>query len=97
VLDHCRAIDLIMHQGKLDEVYNVGADNEWANIDLAREILKILGKPESLLTSVKDRPGHDRRYAIDSTKLRRELGWKPSVSFDKGIAETIHCYTEAAK
>jgi len=97
VLDHCRAIDLIMHQGKPDEVYNVGADNEWANIDLARKILKILGKPESLLTSVKDRPGHDRRYAIDSTKLRRELGWKPSVSFDKGIAETIHCYTEAAK
>jgi dTDP-glucose 4,6-dehydratase len=80
VLDHCRAIDVIMHEGQPDEVYNVGADNEWANIDLAKKILKILGKPESLLTSVKDRPGHDRRYAIDSTKLRRELGWKPAVS-----------------
>ena len=95
VLDHCRAIDLIMHEGKPDEVYNIGADNERANIDLARQILKILGKPESLLTSVKDRAGHDRRYAIDSAKLRRELGWKPSTPFDKGLIETVHCYTEA--
>ena len=97
VLDHCRAIDLIMHESKPDEVYNIGADNEWANIDLARKILKILGKPESLLTSVKDRPGHDRRYAIDSAKLRRELGWKPSVTFDKGLIETVRRYSEAAK
>jgi dTDP-glucose 4,6-dehydratase len=97
VLDHCRAIDLIMHQGKPDEVYNVGADNEWANIDLAKKILKILGKRESLLTSVKDRPGHDRRYAIDSAKLRRELGWKPLIPFDQGLTETIHCYSDAGK
>ena len=97
VLDHCRAIDLIMHRGKPDEVYNVGADNEWANIDLARKILEILGKPDSLLTSVKDRPGHDRRYAIDSDKLRRELGWKPTTPFDKGLIDTIHCYSEAGK
>lgn len=97
VFDHCKAIDVIMHQGKPDEVYNVGADNEWANIELARKILKILGKPESLLTSVKDRPGHDRRYAIDSVKLRRELGWKPSITFDEGIIETVRCYSDAGK
>ena len=97
VLDHCRAIDLIMHHGKPDEVYNIGADNEWANIDLAKRILKILGKPESLLTSVKDRPGHDRRYAIDSAKLRRELGWEPSITFDKGLIDTVRRYSEADK
>jgi dTDP-glucose 4,6-dehydratase len=97
VIDHCRAIDLIMHQGKIDEVYNIGADNEWANIDLARKILQILGKPESLLTSVKDRPGHDRRYAIDSARVRRELGWEPSITFDLGLAETVRCYSEPGK
>ena len=97
VIDHCRAIDLIMHHGQPDEVYNVGADNEWANIDLAKKILKILGKPESLLQSVKDRPGHDRRYAIDSVKLRRELGWKPSITFDQGLLKTVRCYSEAGK
>ena len=97
VLDHCRAIDLIMHKGKPGEIYNVGADNEWANIDLAKKILQILGKPKSLLTSVKDRPGHDRRYAIDSAKLRRELGWKPTIPFDEGIAETIQHYSGAGK
>ena len=97
VLDHCRAIDLIMHQGKMDEVYNIGADNEWANIDLAKKILRIMGKAESLLTSVKDRPGHDRRYAIDSAKLSHELGWKPSIPFGKGLVETVRCYSEAGK
>jgi len=94
VRDHCRAIDLIMHKGKIDEVYNVGTDNEWANIELARRILRILDKPEALLQSVKDRPGHDRRYAIDSGKLTRELGWKPSVPFDRGLAETVRWYSE---
>jgi len=97
VLDHCRAIDLIMHKGRIDEVYNVGADNEWANIDLARKILQIIGRPESLLTSVKDRPGHDRRYAIDSAKLRSELGWKPTIPFNQGITETVRCYSKAGK
>jgi dTDP-glucose 4,6-dehydratase len=96
VRDHCRAIDLIMHKGKTGEVYNVGADNEWANIDLAKKILQIMQKPESLLTSVKDRPGHDRRYAIDSSKLVRELGWKPLVPFDKGLSETVACYCKAS-
>jgi len=89
VEDHCRAIDLIMHKGKIDEVYNVGTDNEWANIELARKTLRILNKPEALLQSVKDRPGHDRRYAIDSGKLTRELGWRPSIAFDQGLAETV--------
>jgi dTDP-glucose 4,6-dehydratase len=97
VLDHCKAIDIIMHKGKSGEIYNVGADNEWANIDLAKRILKILGKPESLLTSVKDRPGHDRRYAIDSNKFRRKLGWRPSITFDEGLAETVHHYSKSGK
>jgi dTDP-glucose 4,6-dehydratase len=92
VLDHCRAIDAIMHRGRPGEAYNVGAENEWANIELARKILAILGKPEDLLTSVKDRPGHDRRYAISSAKLRRELGWEPSTSFDQGLAATVEYY-----
>jgi dTDP-glucose 4,6-dehydratase len=86
-----------MHKGKSGEIYNVGADNEWANIDLAKRILKLLGKPESLLTSVKDRPGHDRRYAIDSAKLRHKLGWKPSIAFDEGLVETVHHYSQAGK
>ncbi|MDM7998663.1 MAG: dTDP-glucose 4,6-dehydratase [Dehalococcoidia bacterium] len=92
VLDHCRAIDCIMHRGKPGEVYNVGADNEMANIDLAKTILRILGKPESLLTSVKDRPGHDRRYAIDATKIGRKLGWSPAIPFDTGLPEAIRTY-----
>lgn len=97
VLDHCRAIDLIIHKGRLGEIYNVGADNELANIDLARRILRILDKPESLLTSVKDRPGHDRRYAIDGIKLRTELGWAPSIRFDEGLSRTIKHYCGAGR
>ncbi len=94
VLDHCQSIDLIMHKGRVGEVYNIGADDEWANIDLARKILQLLGKPESLLQSVQDRPGHDRRYAIGSDKLRRELGWQPSTPFDRGLAATVRHYTQ---
>ena len=94
VLDHCRAIDLILHKGEVGEVYNIGGDNEWANIELARKLLQITGKPENLLQSVPDRPGHDRRYALDSDKLRRELGWKPSVSFDHGLTETARWYSQ---
>ena len=97
VLDHCRAIDLILHRGKVGEVYNIGGDNEWSNIELAREILQITGKPENLLQSVPDRPGHDRRYALDSEKLRRELGWKPGVPFDQGLSETVRWYSEINK
>ena len=92
VLDHCRAIDLVLHKGKIGEVYNIGADNELANIDLAHKILQILDKPEKLLTSVKDRPGHDRRYAIDSTKIRMDLGWSAGITFDIGLTDTIRAY-----
>ena len=95
VLDHCRAIDLVIHKGKAGEVYNVGADNELANIDLARQILHILDKPEKLLTSVKDRPGHDRRYAIDCRKLQGQLGWAPSIHFAEGLARTAEHYSRA--
>ena len=97
VLDHCRAIDLILHRGKVGEVYNIGGDNEWANIELARKILQITSKPENLLQSVPDRPGHDRRYALSSDKLRRELGWKPRVTFDKGLSETARWYSDIRK
>jgi dTDP-glucose 4,6-dehydratase len=93
VLDHCRAIDLIMNKGKVGEVYNIGADSEWANTELARKILQITDKPEDLLQSVPDRPGHDRRYAIDSAKIRRELGWSPRVAFQSGLIETIDSYS----
>ncbi len=93
VLDHCRAIDVIMSGGAVGEVYNIGTDNEWANIDLARKVLGILGKPEDLLQSVTDRPGHDRRYALDGGKLKRELDWKPSIAFDDGLAETVRWYS----
>jgi dTDP-glucose 4,6-dehydratase len=95
VLDHCRAIDMVMHKGRPGEVYNVGADNELANIDLARRILRILDKPESLLTSVKDRPGHDRRYAIDSRKLHGQLRWAPSIHFAEGLARTVEHYSHS--
>jgi dTDP-glucose 4,6-dehydratase len=92
VLDHCRAIDMVIHKGRPGEVYNVGADNELANIDLARQILHIVNKPETLLTSVKDRPGHDRRYAIESAKIRRSLGWAPGNDFDTQLTSTIDWY-----
>jgi len=93
VIDHCRAIDLIMSEGRIGDVYNIGTDNEWANIDLAKKILQILGKSEDLLQSVTDRPGHDRRYALVGDKLKRELGWKPSISFDQGLTETVSWYS----
>lgn len=97
VRDHCEAIDIIMHRGRVGDVYNIGADNERANIDLARSILGILGKPETLLTSVKDRPGHDRRYAVSGSKLRQELGWSPRISFEAGLEETIKWYSTRAE
>ena len=93
VIDHCRAIDLIMSEGRIGAIYNIGTDNEWANIDLAKKILQILGKSEDLLQSVTDRPGHDRRYALVGDKLKRELGWKPSISFDQGLIETVSWYS----
>lgn len=92
VRDHCRAIDIVFHKGVPGEVYNVGGNNEKANIEIVKLILKELGKPESFIKYVKDRPGHDRRYAIDATKIKRELGWEPETRFEQGIKETIEWY-----
>lgn len=97
VLDHCGAIDLIMHKGKIGEVCNIGTDNEWANIELARKILQIMDKPEDLLQFVPDRPGHDRRYAVSSDKAKRELDWKPLTLFDHGLTTTVLWYSKDSK
>lgn len=102
VEDHARAIDLIFHQGKVAETYNIGGFNEWKNIDLIKVIIKIvdklLGHPEGysdhLITYVTDRAGHDLRYAIDSTKLKNELGWEPSLQFEEGIEKTVRWYLD---
>ncbi len=100
VKDHAAAIDLIFHKGKPGESYNIGGFNEWKNIDLVKLLCRLmdekLGRPtgesEKLITYVKDRPGHDRRYAIDATKIHKELGWKPSVTFEEGLSQTIDWY-----
>ena len=100
VEDHARAIDLIFHRGRVGETYNIGGSNEWRNIDLVRLLIattdRLLGRAEdeddNLITFVRDRAGHDLRYAIDSTKLREELGWKPEVSFEEGIERTVRWY-----
>ena len=92
VEDHCRAIDLILQNGKTGEIYNIGGHNEVRNIDIVRLICKELGKPESLITHVTDRKGHDMRYAIDPTKIHTELGWLPETKFADGIVKTIHWY-----
>lgn len=97
VEDHCRAIDLIVRQGQAGEVYNVGGHNEMRNIDIVRLICKELGKPESLITHVTDRKGHDRRYAIDPTKIQKEMGWLPETKFVDGIQKTIQWYLENRK
>lgn len=92
VEDHCKAIDLIIHDGRVGEVYNVGGHNEMHNIDIVKMICKALGKPESLITFVADRKGHDMRYAIDPTKIHEELGWQPETRFEDGIKRTIDWY-----
>lgn len=94
VEDHCKAIDLILRRGRLGEVYNVGGHNEMRNIDIVKLICRELGRPESLITYVEDRKGHDLRYAIDPSKLRRELGWGPETAFAQGIERTIQWYVE---
>ncbi|MEQ9262352.1 MAG: dTDP-glucose 4,6-dehydratase [Owenweeksia sp.] len=102
VIDHARAIDMVFHQGKEGETYNIGGFNEWQNIDLIKILIKQmdekLGRPsgesEKLITYVKDRPGHDRRYAIDANKIKNELGWEPSVTFEEGLSETIDWYLD---
>lgn len=92
VTDHCKAIDLVVRKGKVGEVYNIGGHNERTNLEVVKTILKALNKPESLIKFVTDRPGHDRRYAIDPTKIETELGWKPEYTFDTGIVKTIDWY-----
>lgn len=94
VEDHCPAIDLILQKGRVGEVYNVGGHNEMKNIDIVKLICKALGKPESLIHFVKDRKGHDRRYAIDPAKIHRELGWLPETKFADGIQKTIQWYLD---
>ena len=97
VIDHCSAIDTILEKGTIGEIYNIGGNNEKANIEIVKLIIKTLGKPEELITYVKDRPGHDRRYAIDNTKITSQLGWKPTYTFEQGIKETIQWYLDNQK
>lgn len=94
VEDHCSAIDLIIHDGRVGEVYNIGGHNERTNLEVVKTILRELGKEESLIEYVSDRPGHDRRYAIDPTKIKTELGWEPTTLFDTGIQKTIQWYLD---
>jgi dTDP-glucose 4,6-dehydratase len=102
VKDHAAAIDLVFHKGKIFDNYNIGGFNEWKNIDLVKLLCKLMdeklgnppGSSEQLITYIKDRPGHDRRYAIDATKINKELGWSPSVTFEQGLRETIDWYLE---
>jgi dTDP-glucose 4,6-dehydratase len=102
VKDHATAIDAVFHKGAVGQTYNIGGFNEWRNIDLVKLLCRLMdeklgrstGESESLITYVKDRPGHDRRYAIDASKINRELGWKPSVTFEEGLAQTIDWYLE---
>ena len=97
VSDHCAAIDTVLHKGRDGEVYNIGGNNEKANIEIVKLIIGTLGKSESLIKYVKDRPGHDRRYAIDNTKITTELGWEPEYTFEQGIRETINWYLDNEK
>ena len=105
VIDHARAIDLVFHEGKNTETYNIGGFNEWQNIELIKllcqqmdeKLGRAAGSSEKLITYVKDRPGHDRRYAIDASKIKNELGWEPSVTFEQGLAQTIDWYLQNEK
>jgi dTDP-glucose 4,6-dehydratase len=97
VLDHCRALELCLFKGKDGQVYNIGADNEINNLEIAGKIIKYFKKDKSVLEFVSDRPGHDRRYAVDSSKIKRELGWKPVYSFEKAFNDTIRWYVDNPK
>src|SRR5690625_5185443 len=97
VYDHCAALDVVLHKGKDDEVYNIGGNNEKVNLEIVELILEVLEKPKSLIRFVKDRPGHDRRYAIDNSKITKDLGWSPSYTFEQGMDETIQWYIDHAE
>jgi dTDP-glucose 4,6-dehydratase len=92
VTDHCKAIDMVIKKGRIGEVYNIGGHNEHTNLFIVKKILKQLGKDESLITHVKDRKGHDRRYAIDPAKIKNEIGWQPETDFEEGIVNTVNWY-----
>jgi dTDP-glucose 4,6-dehydratase len=92
VSDHCRAVDLILHRGQNGQVYNIGSNNEHTNLEITQRMLRILGLPEDRIEFVKDRPGHDVRYAIDAHKISKELGWEPLVDFERGFRETVEWY-----
>lgn len=94
VEDHCKAIDMILEKGRIGEVYNIGGHNERTNLEVVKTVLSILGKSDSLIKFVKDRPGHDMRYAIDPTKIKNELGWYPETTFEEGIKKTVKWYLE---
>ena len=94
VTDHCSAIDLVLHQGCSGEVYNIGGNNEWTNIEIVQTILAVIGKPQSLIRHITDRLGHDRRYAIDATKIKTQLGWVPRYSFATGMKDTVDWYIQ---
>lgn len=94
VEDNCRAIDLILHKGRISEIYNVGGNAEMRNIDIVKKALEIMGKDRTFITFVKDRPGHDYRYALDTSKIERELGWKPSVGIETGLMKAIDWYKD---
>ncbi len=92
VEDHCKALDLVVHKGRIGEIYNIGGDCEKTNLEIAELILKRLNQPKSLISHVKDRPAHDRRYALDSSKIKNELGFRPDVSFEEGLSKTVDWY-----
>jgi dTDP-glucose 4,6-dehydratase len=93
-LDHCRAIDAVLNRGQIGETYHVGTGLEASILEIADRILEILGKPASLKTIVADRPSHDRRYLLDASRIRTELGWEPAISWESGLAETVRWYAE---
>ena len=97
VEDHCRAIDLVLQKGKLGETYCIGAENDVENLEVIKKILTILGKSEDEIEYVKDRPGHDRRYAIDGTKIKKELNFKPKFDFDEALTKTVEWYKKNRK
>ncbi|MEN9002102.1 MAG: GDP-mannose 4,6-dehydratase, partial [Flavobacteriales bacterium] len=105
VNDHARAIDVIFHQGKVGETYNIGGNNEWTNIALVKHLCQVMdnklgrkeGESEKLITHVTDRAGHDMRYAIDASKIKKDLGWEPSITFEKGLEDTVDWYLKNEK